>query len=83
MGMNESFSSKIKSKKTSDLKTDTFPSPSVIIEKIGDRVGVSLADKRKGIKSTNRMIFLDSEHLYQTKIAVESTTEVCAPIIVL
>lgn len=39
--------------------------------------------KRKGIKSTNRMIFLDSEHLYQTKIAVESTTEVCAPIIVL
>ena len=49
--MNESFSSKIKSKKTSDLKTDTFPSPSVIIEKIGDRVGVSLADKRKGIKS--------------------------------
>ena len=51
MGMNESFSSKIKSKKTSDLKTDTFPSPSVIIEKIGDRVGVSLADKRKGIKS--------------------------------
>lgn len=51
MEMNESFSSKIKSKKTSDLKTDTFPSPSVIIEKIGDRVGVSLADKRKGIKS--------------------------------
>ena len=49
--MNESFSSKIKSKKTSDLKTDTFPSPSVIIEKIGDRVGVCLADKRKGIKS--------------------------------
>ena len=51
MGMNESFSSKIKSKKTSDLKTDTFPSPSVIIEKIGDRVGVSFADKIKGIKS--------------------------------
>ena len=51
MGMNESFSSKIKSKKTSDLKTDTFPSPSVIIEKIGNRVGVCLADKRKGIKS--------------------------------
>ena len=49
--MNESFSSKIKSKKTSDLNTDTFPSPSVIIEKIGNRVGVSLADKRKGIKS--------------------------------
>ena len=34
-------------------------------------------------KITNLMIFLDSEHLYQTKIAVESTTEVCAPIIVL
>lgn len=51
MGMNESFSSKIKSKKTSDLKTDTFPSPSVIIEKIGDCVGVSFADKIKGIKS--------------------------------
>lgn len=51
MGMNESFSSKIKSKKTSDLKTDTFPSPSEIIEKIGDRVRVSSADKRKGIKS--------------------------------
>ena len=51
MEMNESFSSKIKSKKTSDLKTDTFPSPSVIIEKIGDRVGVSFADKIKGIKS--------------------------------
>ena len=49
--MNESFSSKIKSKKTSDLKTDTFPSPSVIIEKIGDRVGVSFSDKIKGIKS--------------------------------
>lgn len=51
MEMNESFSSKIKSKKTSDLNTDTFPSPSVIIEKIGNRVGVCLADKRKGIKS--------------------------------
>lgn len=49
--MNESFSSKIKSKKTSDLNTNPFPSPSVIIEKIGDRVGISLADKRKGIKS--------------------------------
>lgn len=49
--MNESFTSKIKSKKTSDLHTNPFPSPSVMIEKIGDRVGISLADKRKGIKS--------------------------------
>lgn len=51
MRMNESFSSKIKSKKTSDLKTDTFPSPSVIIEKIGDRVGVSFFDRNRDIKS--------------------------------
>ena len=51
MEMNESFSSKIKSKKTSDLKTDTFPSPSVIIEKIGDRVGVSFFDRNRDIKS--------------------------------
>ena len=51
MGMNESFSSKIKSKKTSDLKTDTFPSLSVIIEKIGDHVGLSFFDRNRDIKS--------------------------------
>ena len=51
MGMNESFSSKIKSKKTSDLKTDTFPSPSVIIEKIGDHVRLSFFDRSRDIKS--------------------------------
>lgn len=51
MGMNESFSSKIKSKKTSDLNTDTFPSPSVIIEKIGDHVGLSFFDRSRDIKS--------------------------------
>ena len=49
--MNESFSSKIKSKKTSDLHTDPFPSLSVIIEKIGDRVGVSFFDRSRDIKS--------------------------------
>lgn len=49
--MNESFTSKIKSKKTSDLNTDTFPSPSVIIEKIGDRVGLSFFDRNRDIKS--------------------------------
>ena len=49
--MNESFTSKIKSKKTSDLHTNPFPSPSVMIEKIGCRVGISLFDKRRGIKS--------------------------------
>ena len=51
MGMNESFSSKIKSKKTSDLRTDTFPSPSVIIEKIGDHVRPSFFDRSRDIKS--------------------------------
>lgn len=51
MGMNESFSSKIKSKKTSDLRTDPFPSPSVIIEKIGDHVGLSFFDRSRDIKS--------------------------------
>ena len=49
--MNESFSSKIKSKKTSDLRTDPFPSPSVIIEKIGDHVGLSFFDRSRDIKS--------------------------------
>ena len=49
--MNESFTSKIKSKKTSDLHTNPFPSPSVMIEKIGCRVGISLFNKRRGIKS--------------------------------
>lgn len=49
--MNESFSSKIKSKKTSDLHTDPFPSPSVIIEKIGDHVGLSFFDRSRDIKS--------------------------------
>lgn len=49
--MNESFTSKIKSKKTSDLRSDPFPSPSVIIEKIGDRVGVSFFDRSRDIKS--------------------------------
>lgn len=49
--MNESFSSKIKSKKTSDLRTDTFPSPSVIIEKIGDHVRPSFFDRSRDIKS--------------------------------
>lgn len=51
--MNESFTSKIKSKKTSDLRTDPFPSPSVIIEKIGDHkfVGLSFFDRNRDIKS--------------------------------
>lgn len=49
--MNESFTSKIKSKKTSDLRTDPFPSPSVIIEKIGDHVGLSFFDRSRDIKS--------------------------------
>lgn len=51
--MNESFTSKIKSKKTSDLRTDPFPSLSVIIEKIGDHrlVGLSFFDRNRDIKS--------------------------------